>query len=135
MTLDLSQNEKGEIITCLILAFGTVPCNQSAPLETQEKARLDGLGRLQNLANREGGDYEVFLKIILRNLIAENEDDDCHHDWLRNTLTSLANDSSNTQLDQAVRDEAKNKIFDLIEPIPELASGGKEVFMRRMSWT
>ncbi|MBN1080326.1 hypothetical protein JNO13_05975 [Pseudomonas sp. 1079] len=94
MLMDQSQSEKDKIIGWLVRAFGTRLGTKFIDDAEQLKRRTAALQRIQDHAYLEGGLYKAHLLTIVKTLVAPNSDGDGDHDWLRNKLTSLANQSA-----------------------------------------
>jgi len=135
MLLDQSQSEKDKIIGWLVQAFVTRLGKKPIGPAEQLKRRTAALQSIQAHAHLEGGLYEVHLLTIVKTLVAPNKDVDGDHDWLRNKLTSLANQSTPKSVPAVKKAQLRNEILAIVDAIPALLQGGEGVKVLRWEWT
>ncbi|MCO7039563.1 hypothetical protein NAG83_23960 [Pseudomonas carnis] len=135
MLMDQSQSEKDKIIGWLVRAFGTRLGTKFIDDAEQLKRRTAALQRIQDHAYLEGGLYKAHLLTIVKTLVAPNSDGDGDHDWLRNKLTSLANQSAPKSVPALKKAQLRNQILAMVDAIPALLEEGEGVKVLRWEWT
>lgn len=129
MLLDQSQSEKEKITKWLVSGF----VSRSNTSE-QLTYRNDALQSIQKYAHGEDREYEDYLLTIVRTLVAPNEDEQKDHDWLRERLTLLADQSTSKSESALKKAEYRNEILAMVDEIPSLLREGKGVKMLRWKW-
>jgi hypothetical protein len=129
MLLDQSQSEKKKIIDWLVSGFVSRPSSSE-----QLKYRNEALQSIQKYAHGEDCRYEAYLLTIVRTLVAPNEDEQKDHDWLRERLTSLADQSTSKSESALKKAEYRNEILAMVDEIPSLLREGEGVKVLRWNW-